>query len=105
MSRARVGVTIPIQLASWHVTTRALAIGRDLFLALQSLVQLVRVAIDLILSIKLHGTLRALPRSIVLVRLAPVIGELVFCLQFFRAHLTRKLVGLTWRRVEMLGVG
>ena len=103
MGRAHVGVSIPIQFASWNVATGAHTFGRDL-LALGSLVLLVRVALEDVLSMELHGALRALPRLLVSMHVPQVVGELKVLLEFDLADLARKLVGLARGGVEVLGV-
>ena len=103
MGRAHVGVSIPIQFTSWNVATGAHAFGRDL-LALGALVLLVSVALEDVLSLKLHGALRALPRRLVSMHLPQVVGELKVLLEFDLADLARNLVGLAWGGVEVLGV-
>ena len=103
MCRAHVDVSIPIQLASRSVATGAHAFDQDL-LALDSLVLLVNVALEDVLSLKLHGALRAFPRRLVSMHVAQLVGELKLLLEFDLADLARNLVGLAWGGVEVLGV-
>ena len=103
MCRAHVDVSIPIQLASRNVATGAHAFDQDL-LALDSLVLLVNVALEDVLSLKLHGALRAFPRRLVSMHVAQVVGELKVLLEFDLADLARNLVGLARGGVEVLGV-
>ena len=103
MGRAHVGVSIPIQFTSWNVATGAHAFGRDL-LALGALVLLVSVALEDVLSSKLHGALRALPRLLVSMHLLQVVGELKVCFEFDLADLARNFVGLARRNVHVLVV-
>lgn len=104
MGRAHVGVSIPIQFASWNVATDTHKFGRDLLLALGALVLLVNVALEDVLSLKLHGALRALPRLLVSMHVPHVVGELKVLLEFDLADLARNLVGLAWGGVEVLVV-
>ena len=103
MGRAHIGVSIPIQFTSWNVATGAHAFGRDLF-ALGALVLLVGVALENVLSPKLHGALRALPRLLVSMHLLQVVGELKVCFEFDLADLARNFVGLARRNVHVLVV-
>ena len=103
MGRAHVGVSIPIQLASWNVATGAHTFGRDL-LALGALVLLVNVALEDVLSMEIHVALRALPRRLVSMHVAQLVSELKVLLEFDLADLARNLVGLAWGGVEVLGV-
>ena len=103
MGRAHVGVSIPIQFTSWNVATGAHAFGRDLF-ALGALVLLVGVALENVLSLKLHGALRALPRLLVSMHLLQVVGKLKVCFEFDLADLARNFVGLARRNVHVLVV-
>ena len=103
MGRTHVGVSIPIQLASWNVATGAHTFGRDL-LALDALVLLVNVALEDVLSLKLHGALRAFPRRLVSMHVAQLVGELKVLLEFDLADLARNLVGLARGGVEVLVV-
>ncbi len=103
MGRAHVGVSIPIQFTSWNVATGTHTFGRDL-LALGALVLLVNVALEDVMSMKLHGTLRALPRLLVSMHFLQVLGELKFCFEFDLADLARNFVGLARRNVHVLVV-
>ena len=104
MCRAHVGVSIPMQFASWNVATGTHTFGRDLLLALDSLVLLINVALEDVLSLKLHGALRALPRLLVSMHVPHVVGELKVLLEFDLADLARNFVGLAWGCVEVLVV-
>lgn len=103
MGRAHVGVSIPIQFTSWDVAAGTNAFGRDL-LALGALVLLVKVALENVLSLKLHGALRALPRLLVSMHLLQVVGELKFCFEFDLANLAGNFVGLARRNIHVLVV-
>ncbi len=102
MCRTHFDVSIPIQLASRNVATGANTFNWDL--ALDSLVLLVNVALEDVLSLKLHGALRAFPRRLVSMHVAQVVGELKVLLEFDLADLARNLVGLARGGVEVLGV-
>ena len=103
MCWTHVDVSIPMQLASRNVATGAHKFSRDL-LVLDSLVLLVNVALEDVLSLKLHGALRAFPRRLVSMHVAQLVGELKVLLEFDLADLARNLVGLAWGGVEVLGV-
>jgi len=98
-----IGVSIPIQFTSWNVATGAHAFGGDLF-ALGALVLLVNVALEDVLSLKLHGTLRALPRLLFSMHLPQVVCELKLCFEFNLAYLARNFVGLARRNIHVLVV-
>ena len=104
MCWAGVGVAIKVDPARRRVTTGAAATN-SLGLALQSLVLLVHVALEYILSGKLQGALVALVRRLVVVSLSLVGHELELGLEFELAQVARKLVSLASRGVLVLVVG